>query len=124
MKHCILLLEDNDLIRDNTIEILELSGYEVVAAENGVKGIELLQSTKPDLILCDILMPQMDGYDFFTITRTQDLFSSIPFIFLTAYSEKKDVEKALEMGARDYIIKPFDADQLIQTVEKYLNGRT
>lgn len=70
MKHCILLLEDNDLIRDNTIEILELSGYEVVAAENGVKGIELLQSTKPDLILCDILMPQMDGYDFFTITRT------------------------------------------------------
>ena len=124
MKHCILLLEDNDLIRDNTIEILELSGYEVVAAENGVKGIELLQSTKPDLILCDILMPQMDGYDFFTITRKQDLFSSIPFIFLTAYSEKKDVEKALEMGARDYIIKPFDADQLIQTVEKYLNGRT
>lgn len=70
MKHCILLLEDNDLIRDNTIEILELSGYEVVAAENGVKGVELLQSTKPDLILCDILMPQMDGYDFFTITRT------------------------------------------------------
>lgn len=121
MKRCILLLEDNDFIRENTIEILELSNYEVLSGIDGTKGLELLQRKTPDLILCDIQMPQMNGYDFYIATRTNTLFSSIPFIFLTAFSEKKDIEKAVEMGARDYIIKPFDADELIRIVEKYLN---
>lgn len=121
MKHCILLLEDNDFIRENIIEILELSNYEVLSTTDGAKGLELLQTRRPDLILCDILMPGMDGYDFFVATRTDPVISSIPFIFLTAYSEKKDIEKAFGMGAKGYIIKPFDADDLTQVVKKHLN---
>ena len=123
MKHCILLLEDNDFIRENTVEILELANFEVQAGIDGTKGLELLQQKMPDLILCDIHMPQMDGYDFFTTVKTNKDFASIPFIFLTAFSEKKDIEKALTMGAVDYIIKPFDGDELTQKVEKHLQKR-
>lgn len=120
MKHCILLIEDNDVIRENTMEILELSDFEVLAASGGIKGLELLQIKKPDLILCDILMPEMNGYQFFQAIQQDHDVSSIPFIFLTAYSEKKDVEEALSMGAQDYIVKPFDADDLVALVRKYL----
>lgn len=120
MKRRILLIEDNDVIRENIIEILELSDFEVIAASDGIKGLELLQFKKPDLILCDILMPQMNGYDFFQAIQQDQNVSSIPFIFLTAYSEKKDVETALSMGAQDYIVKPFDADDLVALVRKYL----
>ena len=120
MKRCILLIEDNEVIRENTREILELSDFEVIAASGGIKGLELLQIKKPDLILCDILMPEMNGYEFFQAIQKDHDVSSIPFIFLTAYSEKKDVEKAMSMGAEDYIVKPFDADDLVALVRKYL----
>lgn len=122
MKPCILLLEDNDFIRENTTEILELSNYEVLAAANGIDGIKLLQEKIPDLILCDILMPKMGGYEFFQEVQKNESISPVPFIFLTAFSEKKEVEKALDMGARAFIIKPFDADELIRVVQKHLNG--
>lgn len=102
------------------MEILELSDFEVLAASGGIKGLELLQIKKPDLILCDILMPEMNGYQFFQAIQQDHDVSSIPFIFLTAYSEKKDVEEALSMGAQDYIVKPFDADDLVALVRKYL----
>lgn len=122
MKPCILLLEDNDFIRENTIEILELSGYEIIAAIDGIKGLELFHSRKPDLILCDIQMPGMNGYEFFTTITADKTASSIPFIFLTAYSEKSEVAKALEMGAAGYIIKPFDADDLVSLIKKHLSS--
>lgn len=120
MKQCILLLEDNDFIRENAVELLELADYDVVAAEDGAKGLELLKTIKPDLILCDIQMPGMNGYEFFTTIKVDKSIASIPFIFLTAHSEKRDIEKALELGALDYIVKPFDADELIRVVGKYL----
>lgn len=120
MKHSILLVEDDDFIRENTMEILELSDFEVMAASDGIKGLELLRIKKPDLILCDILMPEMDGYEFFQAIQEDQSVSSIPFLFLTAYSERKDVEKALSMGAEDYIVKPFDSDDLVVLIKKYL----
>ena len=115
----ILVIEDNQDILENTSEILELSNYEVISARDGMKGLELLKSTRPDLILCDIQMPQMNGYEFFEAIKADDK-TSIPFIFLTAYSEKIEVTRALEMGAADYIIKPFDADELVNLIKKHL----
>ena len=121
MKQCILLLEDNDFIRENTVEILELSDFDVVAVSDGVEGFRMFQLRRPDLILCDIQMPQMNGYDFFREVRKNENASSIPFIFLTAFSEKKEISNAFKMGAADYIIKPFDADELLRIIEKHLS---
>jgi len=121
MKPCILLIEDNDPIRENTKELLELSDYEVIVAANGQEAIEMMISiNKPDLILCDIMMPRMDGYEFLKIVNQEYQLSSIPFIFLTSYSEKPDIEKGLQMRATDYIVKPFEPDELIRTIRKYL----
>ncbi|HEX6847988.1 MAG TPA: response regulator [Chitinophagaceae bacterium] len=121
MKQCILLLEDNDFIRENTVEILELSDYEVVAVSDGVEGFRMFQMRRPDLILCDIQMPEMNGYDFLREVRKNEDASSIPFIFFTAFSEKKEISNAFKMGAADYIIKPFDADELLRIIEKHLS---
>jgi len=121
MKPCILLIEDNDPIRENTAELLELSEYEVIVASSGKEALEMIINIKkPDLILCDIMMPEMDGYEFLKIIKKQYQLTSIPFIFLTAYTEKKDIEKGLQMGASDYIVKPFEPDDLIRTIRKYL----
>jgi len=121
MKPCILLIEDNDPIRENTAELLELSDYEVILAGNGKQALEIMISVKkPDLILCDIMMPQMNGYEFLKIVKQEYQFTSIPFIFFTAYSEKKDIEKGLQMGAAGYIVKPFEPDELIRTIRKSL----
>jgi len=121
MKPCILLIEDNDPIRENTAELLELSDYEVILAGNGKQALEMMISVKkPDLILCDIMMPQMNGYEFLKIVKQEYQFTSIPFIFFTAYSEKKDIEKGLQMGAAGYIVKPFEPDELIRTIRKSL----
>jgi CheY-like chemotaxis protein len=120
MKQCILLIEDNDPIRENTMEWLELSGYQIMMASGGRDALKMMNIQKPDLILCDIMMPQMDGYEFLKIIKQEYQLASIPFIFLTAYSEKKDIEKGLQMGATDYIVKPFEPDQLVLTIRKYL----
>lgn len=120
MKHRILLLEDNDFIRENTVEILELSDYEVVAVPDGARGLAIFDARTPDLILCDIQMPRMNGYDFFKAIRKNEKAASIPFVFLTAFSEKKEIISALEMGATDYIVKPFDADELVRLIKKHL----
>ncbi|MCB9224768.1 MAG: response regulator [Crocinitomicaceae bacterium] len=116
----IVLIEDNPEMRDNIQEILELADYDVSAAENGKIGVELVKSVKPDLILCDIMMPELDGYGVLhMISRNPDT-STIPFIFLTAKSEKEDFRKGMNMGADDYLTKPFDDVQLLNAVEKRL----
>ena len=115
----ILVIEDNAGIRENTIEILEFAGYRVVSAENGKEGIIAATTKSPDIILCDIMMPEMDGYRLLEILRN-DYNLNIPFIFLTAYSEKKDIAKGLEMGAAGYLVKPFEADELIKLIKKNL----
>ena len=117
----IVLIEDNNEMRENIKEILELSDYAVMVAENGKKGIELIKNELPDLILCDIMMPELDGYDVLHMVSKNIKTASIPFIFLTAKTEKEDFRKGMNMGADDYITKPFDDTELLNSIEKRLN---
>lgn len=120
MNKKILLIEDNEEIRENTSEILNLSGYEVKTAANGKEGVELAKQHKPDLIICDIMMPVLDGYGVLHLLSKNDETASIPFIFLTAKAERSDLRKGMEMGADDYITKPFDESELLNAVESRL----
>ncbi len=120
MKDKILVIEDNTDVRENISEILELSGYEVIAAENGKKGVEAALSSPPDLILCDIMMPELDGFGVLRILSKNPAVSDIPFIFLTAKAEKQDFRRGMGLGADDYITKPFDDVQLLDTLEMRL----
>ncbi|MBC5774793.1 response regulator [Pontibacter sp. KCTC 32443] len=116
----ILLIEDNQEIRENTAEILSLANYEVLEAENGKVGVELAKNEHPDLIICDIMMPQLDGYGVLHMLSKNPVTSSIPFIFLTAKSEKEDFRKGMNLGADDYLTKPFDDLELLDAVEMRL----
>ena len=113
----ILIIEDNDEVRENTAEIIELSNYKVITAENGKAGVELALAEKPDLIICDIMMPVLDGYGVYHLLGKHTETASIPFIFLTAKSEKTDFRRGMEMGADDYITKPFDGIELLNAIE-------
>ena len=119
MKH-ILLIEDNAEIRENIVEILELADYKVDAAENGKIGVELAIKIVPDLIICDIMMPVLDGYGVLHLINKNPVLKGIPFIFLTAKSEKDDFRKGMEMGADDYITKPFTEIELLNSIETRL----
>lgn len=119
MKH-ILLVEDNDEIRENTAEILELAGYKVYAAPNGKAGIELAINHLPDLIVCDVMMPVLDGYGMLHLLQKNQELNRIPFIFLTAKAERTDLRKGMEMGADDYITKPFSDIELLTAIERRL----
>lgn len=116
----ILLIEDNKDVRENTAEILELANYKVLQAENGKIGVELAQQKNPDLIICDIMMPVLDGYGVIHLLNKSQQTAGIPFIFLTAKSERSDFRKGMEMGADDYISKPFDDIELLKAVESRL----
>ncbi len=116
----ILLIEDNPEIRENTSEILSLAGYDVATAENGKMGVELVQQAKPDLIICDIMMPELDGYGVLHILSKNEETSGIPFIFLTAKTEKTDIRKGMTLGADDYLTKPFDDTDLLNAIETRL----
>lgn len=116
----ILLIEDNPEVRENTMEILTLANYNVVAAENGKIGVDLAQKEKPDLIICDIMMPELDGYGVLHILSKNEQTSHIPFIFLTAKTEKTDIRKGMNLGADDYLTKPFDDTDLLNAIEARL----
>ncbi|MEQ1798483.1 MAG: response regulator [Lacibacter sp.] len=113
----ILLIEDNDEIRENTAEILELANYKVVTAANGKIGIETALAEVPDLIVCDIMMPVLDGYGVLHALHKNDSVKNIPFIFLTAKTERGDLRKGMELGADDYITKPFSGTELLNAIE-------
>ncbi len=113
----ILLIEDNQLIRENTSEILELAGFEVSAAENGKRGVEMALEIKPDLIICDIMMPVLDGYGVLHLLRKNLSMQNIPFIFLSAKTERSDMRKGMDLGADDYLTKPFEGTELLNAVE-------
>ena len=117
MKQHILLIEDNPELRENTAEILELSNYIVDTAENGKVGIEKALLQKPDLIICDIMMPVLDGYGVLHLLNKHEHLSGTPFIFLTAKSERGDFRKGMEMGADDYITKPFTDIELLNAID-------
>jgi len=113
----ILLIEDNIDILENTSEILELGGYHVFTAENGKLGVEAAIAHHPDLIICDVMMPVLDGYGVFHLVRKNPELAGIPFIFLTARTERSDMRKGMEMGADDYITKPYSDTELLTAVE-------
>lgn len=116
----ILLIEDDLDVRENVAEILELSDYEVYTAINGVEGVKMANEVNPDLIICDVMMPEMDGYSvLYTLAKNPD-FVHVPFIFLTAKVEKEDQRKGMRLGADDYLTKPFDSTELLFTVETRL----
>ena len=117
----ILIIEDNIEVRENLEEILVLSGYDVVSAPNGKMGVEQALEFLPDLIICDIMMPELDGFGVLNILSKRSNTSDIPFIFLTAKSENADFRRGMNLGADDYITKPFYKDELLQVIEMRLN---
>ncbi|MCC9166849.1 response regulator [Pontibacter harenae] len=116
----ILLIEDNQEIRENIAEILTLANYDILEAENGKVGVELAKKELPDLIICDIMMPQLDGYGVLHMLSSNAATSAIPFIFLTAKTEKDDFRKGMNLGADDYLTKPFDDLELLDAIEMRL----
>lgn len=116
----ILVIEDNLQVRENICEILELAGYEAEGAENGKRGIESAVTNRPDLILCDVMMPELDGFGVLKILNQNSRTYDIPFIFLTARTEKEDIRKGMGLGADDYITKPFDDTELLEAIEMRL----
>ncbi|MBK9257174.1 MAG: response regulator [Saprospiraceae bacterium] len=117
MAYKILIIEDNKNVRENLAELLELAGYEAITAENGKLGVIKACEVIPDLILCDIMMPEMDGFGVLRVISHQPSTMHIPFLFLTAKAEKEDFRKGMGLGADDYITKPFDDVELLDTIE-------
>jgi CRP/FNR family transcriptional regulator, cyclic AMP receptor protein len=113
----VLLIEDNLEMSENTAEILEMANYKVITANNGKEGVKLTLETKPDLILCDIMMPILDGYGVLYSIHENREVRNTPFIFLTAKGERADVRQGMELGADDYITKPFNAAELLAAIE-------
>lgn len=116
----ILVIEDNPEVRENLVEILELSNYNVLDAENGKVGVQKAINDSPDLILCDVMMPELDGFGVLHILEKNPNTANIPFIFLTAKAEKGDFRKGMNLGADDYITKPFDDVELLEAIEMRL----
>ncbi|MGM0635215.1 MAG: response regulator [Bacteroidota bacterium] len=120
MSNQVLLIEDDQTVRENTAEILELSGYEVFIASDGKKGVDKAKEILPDIIVCDVMMPEMDGYDVLSNLAENDATYNIPFIFLSAKTDHKDVRKGMDLGADDYLTKPFEEEDLINAIESRL----
>jgi len=118
-----LIIEDSDDIRENIVEILELAGYTVFSAKNGKIGVDLALKNSPDIILCDIMMPELDGYGVLYMLNKNPQMAAIPFIFLTAKAERVDLRKGMEMGADDYLTKPFDDIELLNAIESRLKKK-
>ena len=118
----ILLIEDNHFIRDNITEMLELVGYHITAARDGEQGIELAKSREHDIILCDVMMPGATGHDVFNELKKEGILESIPFVFISASVERKEVQAALDMGVTGYIRKPFEERDLLEVISRYTSG--
>ena len=116
----ILLIEDDTALRENTAELLELSDYKVFTAPNGKIGIEKALKETPNIIICDIMMPEIDGYGVLEAISAEESTKHIPFIFLSAKTEHKEIRKGMDMGADDYLTKPFDEQELLSAVESRL----
>jgi len=112
----ILVIEDDILIRNNTCEFLKEEGFNVFSAEDGIKGVQVAIEIIPDLIVCDISMPRMDGFEVLKTLQSIPTTAIVPFIFLTAKSQKEDLRRGMQLGADDYITKPFDYDELLKAI--------
>lgn len=116
----ILVAEDDPSMREGICDTLELEGYEVRAAANGQEALEAMQETAPDLIISDIMMPEMNGYQFYQSVRQHEAWLSIPFIFLTAKDQRQDIRLGRQLGVDDYLTKPFDPEDLVIAVQSKL----
>jgi len=123
VKKKILIIEDDTIVRENTAEILQLANYEVITAENGKVGIEKANFFNPDLIICDILMPVLDGYGVLQIIVRNSELQKTPFIFMTAKTSHEDVRKGMDLGASDYITKPFEESELLSAIASRLKRK-
>lgn len=117
MEKTILVIDDNNDLRENTAEILDLAGYKTLQAVNGKQGVDIAIKEKPSLIVCDIMMPELDGYGVLHLLKKNPSTGNIPFIFLTAKTERSDFRKGMEMGADDYVTKPFEDIELLNAIE-------
>ncbi|MEO1033552.1 MAG: response regulator [Bacteroidota bacterium] len=116
----VLLIEDDKVLRENTAELLELSDFDVITSSNGKLGLKSININQPDIIICDIMMPELDGYEVLKRVSENHRTRHIPFVFLSAKTEHKDVRKGMDLGADDYITKPFTEDELISAVKSRL----
>ena len=116
----ILVIEDEIFIRENLIELLEIEGFEAVGAENGFVGVHLAKEYQPDLILCDVMMPELDGYGVLNALREESVTATIPFLFLTASADRNNLQKIRDMGMNDYILKPFNVDKFLAAIANRL----
>jgi len=112
----ILIIEDTDKLRENLADAMELQGYEVLHADNGKTGIEVAKEFLPDLILCDIVMPELSGLEVLEILKAEDQQNTVPFIFISALAERTNVRTGMDLGADDYLTKPFSASELLRAI--------
>ncbi|WKZ70129.1 MAG: response regulator [Melioribacteraceae bacterium] len=120
----ILIVEDEEIVRSNIAEILESENFEVIETDNGISAIKSLENSLPDLIISDIMMPGIDGYDLVKYIQSNPVTSGIPIILLTARSETRDIRMGMQYGADDYITKPFKANDLISAVKTRLQKQS
>jgi CheY-like chemotaxis protein len=116
----VLFIEDDTVVRENTAELLELADYNVITAANGKSGVAIAKSEIPDIVVCDIMMPEMDGYGVLQALASDPATQHIPFIFLSAKTEHKDIRKGMDLGADDYLTKPFEEEELTSAIESRL----
>ena len=119
----ILLIDDNESIRENAAQVLRLAQYAVSEAENGKVGVEKAKLEIPDLIICDIVMPQLDGFGVLHVLSKYPTTAAIPFVFLTGKSERENIRKGMNLGADDYLVKPFAEQELLEVVERRLQKK-
>jgi len=113
----ILIIEDDKYFRENARIAISRKGYEVFTSQNGEEGVELMEKINPDIVLCDIMMPVNDGYWVLKKIRQSQKFASTPFVFMTAKVEQDDMKKGMELGANDYLVKPFKLAELMKTIK-------
>lgn len=119
----ILVIEDNDEIRENTVELLELSNYNVLAAENGRIGFDMAKKYHPDLIICDMMMPETDGRMFLQLAKADKEVQKIPLIFFSAGTPAIEVQRDLIKASNGFLKKPFSEEELLWTIEREINTR-
>ena len=119
----ILVIEDEEVIRLNILELLEAEGFTALSAENGRAGVRLAHERQPDLILCDVTMPELEGYGVLAAVRADLTTATLPFVFLTARAEPADEQRGLTLGANAYLTKPFTRRQLLDTLAAHLPKR-
>jgi len=116
----LLLIEDEETLRNNTQELLQIHGYECIVAANGHEGVDLAKEFLPDLVICDVLLPGLDGFDLKNLLSEFEPTCNIPFIYLTSKSEREDLRRAMDLGAKDYITKPFKFAEVATSIERIL----